>query len=63
MSTDPQTEDSDNSFYDDSEDVPFGSEDEEKDDADFNKDMLEDGSDEIEITDNGEMPDDNDIDM
>ena len=39
------------------------SESEEKDDADFNKDMLEDGSDEIEITDNGEMPDDGDIDI
>ena len=63
MSTDPETEDGDNSFYDDSEDVPFGSENEEKDDADFNKDMLEDGSDEIEITDNEEVPDDSDIDM
>lgn len=63
MSTDPQTEDSDNGFYDNSEDVPFGTENEGKDDADFNKDMLEDGSDEIEITDNGEMPDDSDIDM
>ena len=60
---DQSTEDSDNGFYDNSEDVPFGTENEGKDDADFNKDMLEDGSDEIEITDNGEMPDDSDIDM
>ncbi len=63
ISTDPETEDGSNSFYDDPEDVPLVSESEEKDYADFNKDMLEDGSDEIEITDNVEMPDNSDIDM
>lgn len=47
MSIDPETEDGDNGFYDSSEtSEPMNPDNEEKDDADFNKDMLEDGSDE-----------------